>query len=200
MDLSKINTRLLAQLVLFHTSIIAVSNYLVTIPLEVAGIKLTWAAFTFPLIVVATDLTVRLVNKENARAIVAAAFIPAIIASVLVVGAGGAPWSVAARIGAASGVAYLLSNLMDVFVFQKIRERMRLWFWAPAISSVFANVVDTFAFFAVAFYHSANAYMAENWVSVAAGQTGAKVLGSLLVILPIYGVLLAWLQNRIVRE
>lgn len=191
---------LLVKLAIFHTFIIALSNYLVTIKFSIFDIKLTWAAFTFPLIVVATDLTVRLVNKENARAIVALAFVPAIAASILVIGLGGAPWSVAARVGLASGCAYLVSNLLDVYVFQKIRERFDLWFWAPAISAVFANVLDTFVFFFVAFYQSANAYMAENWFAIAWGQTGAKVIVSLLVILPVYGILLAFLQRKLERN
>lgn len=171
-----------------------------TIKFTLFGLALTYAAFTFPLIVVATDLTIRLVNKENARAIVAAAFVPAIIASILVVYLSGAPTSVAWRIGLASGVAYLFSNLMDVYVFQKVRERLQMWFWAPAISAVFANVVDTFVFFAVAFYQSANSYMAANWHLIAMNQTGAKVLVSAAVILPVYGVLLAWLQTRVERN
>ncbi len=199
-NLQAIDRSLLWKLVCFHTFVIALSNYLVTIKFSMFGLPLTWAAFTFPLIVVATDLTVRLVNKENARAIVSAAFVPAIIASIAVVYLSGAPSSVAWRIGLASGVAYLFSNLMDVFVFQKVRERLQMWFWAPAISAVFANIVDTFVFFAVAFYNSANAYMAANWHILALNQTGAKVLVSAAVILPIYGVLLAWLQTRVERD
>ena len=199
-NLQAIDRSLLWKLVCFHTFVIALSNYLVTIKFSMFGLPLTWAAFTFPLIVVATDLTVRLVNKENARAIVSAAFVPAIIASIAVVYLSGAPSSVAWRIGLASGVAYLFSNLMDVVVFQKVRERLQMWFWAPAISAVFANIVDTFVFFAVAFYNSANAYMAANWHIIALNQTGAKVLVSAAVILPIYGVLLAWLQTRVERD
>ena len=126
--LPNIDRRLLWQLVLFHTCVIAISNYLVTFPVKFWGIHVTWAAFTFPLVVVATDLTVRLIGKNPARAVVALAFIPAIIASVAVVYATGAPASVAVRIGIASGTAYLVSNLMDVFVFQKIRERWQMWF------------------------------------------------------------------------
>ena len=199
-NLQAIDRSLLWKLVCFHTFVIVLSNYLVTIKFSMFGLPLTWAAFTFPLIVVATDLTVRLVNKENARAIVSAAFVPAIIASIAVVYLSGAPSSVAWRIGLASGVAYLFSNLMDVVVFQKVRERLQMWFWAPAISAVFANIVDTFVFFAVAFYNSANAYMAANWHIIALNQTGAKVLVSAAVILPIYGVLLAWLQTRVERD
>jgi hypothetical protein len=187
---------LIAKLVLFHIFIIALSNFLVTIKFDLYGIKLTWAAFTFPLVVVATDLTIRLINKENARAVINLAFIPAIIASIAVVYAGGAPESVAIRIGVASATAYLISSLMDVFVFQKLRERLNMWFWAPAGAAIFANIFDTFTFFAVAFYESANAYMAENWHIIAMNQTGTKLMVSLLVILPVYGMLLNYLTKR----
>ena len=199
-NFSEINKSLLIKLVIFHTFIIALSNYLVTIKFDLWDIKLTWAAFTFPLVVVATDLTIRLVNKENARAIVTMAFIPAIIASILVIGAGGAPESVAIRVGIASGCAYLVSSLLDVYVFQKVRERWSAWFWAPALAAVFSNVLDTFTFFGVAFYESANEYMANNWHVIAFNQTGVKVIVSLLVILPLYGMLLSYMQKKLERN
>jgi len=188
------------RLVLLHTIIIAISNYLVTLPVTIMGLELTWAAFTFPLIVVATDLTVRLSDKHKARRIVALAYIPAILVSILVVWATGAPESVAIRIGIASGTAYLLSNLLDVYVFQQIRERLHGWWWAPAGSSIVANIIDTFAFFAVAFYGSADPFMAENWIHIAMGQTLTKVLVSAAIILPIYGVLLAWLSRKLGQD
>ena len=188
------------RLVALHIVIIAISNYLVTIPVTLFGIELTWAAFTFPLIVVATDLTVRLSDKYKARKIVALAYVPAIIASILVVGYTGLPWSLAVRVGVASATAYLLSNLLDVFVFQKVRERFSQWWAAPAGSSIVANIIDTFVFFAVAFYASADAFMAENWVTIASGQTVTKIIVSAIVILPIYGVLLTYLGNKLGRD
>lgn len=195
-----INKALLYKLVAFHTFIIALSNYLVTIKFDLWGIKLTWAAFTFPLVVVATDLTIRLINKENARAVVNMAFIPAILASMLVIKLGGAPDSVALRVGFASGLAYLVSSLLDVYVFQKVRERFSAWYAAPALAAVFANVIDTFTFFWAAFYNSANAYMAANWHVIAFNQTGTKLLVSLLVILPTYGLLLNYLSKKLDRD
>lgn len=191
---------LIAKLVLFHIFIIALSNFLVTIKFDIMGIKLTWAAFTFPLVVVATDLTIRLINKENARAVINIAFIPAIIASVLVILAGGAPESVALRVGFASGLAYFFSSLLDVFVFQKVRERLNMWYAAPALAAVFANLLDTFTFFGTAFYQSANEYMANNWHIIAFNQTGTKLLVSLLVVLPAYGVLLNYLSKKLDRD
>lgn len=188
------------RLVALHTAIIAISNYLVTLPVNVLGWELTWAAFTFPLIVVATDLTVRLSGKQLARKIVAVAYVPAILASILVIAWTGAPISVAVRVGIASATAYLLSNLLDVYVFQKIRERLTGWWWAPAGSSVAANIIDTFAFFFVAFYASADAFMAENWFMIAQGQTLTKIIVSAIIILPVYGVLLKWLSSRLGRD
>ena len=188
------------RLVALHTLIIAVSNYLVTIPVNVLGFELTWAAFTFPLIVVATDLTVRLSDKFHARRIVAVAYIPAIIASILVIQGTGAPSSVAIRVGIASGTAYLLSNLLDVLVFQKVRERFNAWWAAPFGSSIIANIIDTFAFFAVAFYPSADPFMRDNWFNIAEAQTVTKIIVSAIIILPVYGILLSWLSARLGRD
>ncbi len=191
---------LTVKLVLFHLFVISLSNYLVTLPVTVLGLAMTWSAFSFPLIVVATDLTVRLLGKHQARKIIAFAYVPAILASIAVVYLTGAPASVAVRIGIASGTAYLLSNLLDVYVFQKIRERYSAWWIAPFASSVVANVIDTFSFFAVAFYNSADTFMAQNWHYIAADQTLTKIVISAMVILPVYGILLNYLSKRIGRD
>jgi uncharacterized PurR-regulated membrane protein YhhQ (DUF165 family) len=197
---SDIQRKLIFILVLFHTFIITLSNYLVTIRFELFDLKLTLAAFTFPLIVVATDLTTRILNQEIARRIVAISFIPAITLSILIIYYIGAPGSVAVRIGIASGCAYFISNLVDVYMFQKVREKMILWFWAPAISCIFANIIDTFTFFFIAFYNSENSYMANNWFVIAWGQASVKIIVSLIVTLPIYGILLACFQHKIHKK
>ena len=62
-----IDKAMLMKLVALHVIVITVSNALVAIPVEILGVKLTWAAFTFPLVVIATDLTVRLLGKTIAR-------------------------------------------------------------------------------------------------------------------------------------
>lgn len=188
------------QLVAFHTFIIALSNWLVTHKFTVLGHPLAYAAFTFPLVVVATDLTVRLVGKEMGRAVVGLSFIPAIIASILVISATGAPTSVALRIGFASGLAYLLSTMLDVYVFQYFREKYQAWFIAPTLSSIFATVIDTYAFFGAAFWQGADEFMRNNWHIVATNHIVVKMLVSLLVILPIYGVLLGYIMRRINKQ
>ena len=117
-----VDKSMLMKLVALHVVVITVSNALVAIPVEIFGVKLTWAAFTFPLVVIATDLTVRLLGKTIARQTIAAAYPLAIIGSIAVVLAEGAPGSVALRIGFASATAYAIGTLLDVYVFQYILD------------------------------------------------------------------------------
>lgn len=195
--LAGVDRALATKLMLAHIIIIAISNYIVQFKLDIFGYPLAAAAFTFPLVVVLTDLTVRLIGKETGRAVIGLAFIPAIIVSILVVLAGGAPASVAFRIGLGSGCAYFLSNLLDVYVFQYFREKYQAWYIAPTLSAVVSTFFDTYVFFFTAFAYGANEFMAANWHIVATNNSISKILVSLLVILPAYGMLLNYLQKRL---
>ena len=197
--LDGVDRALVTKLVILHTLVIAVSNYLVTIRFDVfpgadlplfGSFPLAAAAFTFPIVVVATDLTVRMVGKEAGRAVVAMAIIPAIIASVLVLLALGDEH--AYRVGLASGVAYAIGTMLDVYVFQHIPEKYtEMWWAAPAVSTIAANIIDTYAFFYTAFYPAP-------WVhGVAFNNTLTKIVVGLVVFLPAYGLLLAYLKKRL---
>ena len=192
----EVDRSLLFKLVALQVIVIAISNALVSIPVEIFGFKLTWAAFTFPLVILATDLTVRLLGKQTARATVAASYPLAIIASIAVVLAEGAPESVAMRIGFASATAYGVGTLLDVYVFQMIRERYTAWWAAPALSTIVANIIDSYTFFAVAFRNSADEYMAAHWFEIAGSQTILKIVVGLIVFLPLYGYLLSFLKDK----
>jgi uncharacterized PurR-regulated membrane protein YhhQ (DUF165 family) len=198
--LTGLDRALVTKLMFAHIAIIALSNYLVQFKLDIAGHPLAVAAFTFPLVVVLTDLTVRLLGKETGRAVIGLAFIPAIFVSILVVLAGGAPSSVALRIGLGSGVAYFISNLLDVYVFQYLREKFATWWIAPALSCVVSTFFDTYAFFFTAFAGGQNQFMAANWFTVATNNSISKIIVSLVVILPAYGVLLNFLQKKVAKE
>jgi uncharacterized PurR-regulated membrane protein YhhQ (DUF165 family) len=139
-------------------------------------------------------------GKETGRAVITLAFIPAILVSMLVVKLGGAPDSVAIRIGLGSGVAYFVSNLLDVYVFQYLREKYATWWIAPGLSAIVSTFIDTYAFFFTAFYKGANEFMAANWHIVATNNSISKILVSLLVILPAYGVLLGRLQKKLQKS
>ena len=204
-----VDKTLVKNLVILHTLVIAVSNYLVTIRFDLfpgadlpifGSFPLAAAAFTFPIVVVATDLTVRMVGKEAGRAVVAMAIIPAIVASVLVLLALGDPH--AFRVGFASGTAYAIGTMLDVYVFQAIREKYsKAWWAAPAISTIAANIIDTYSFFYVAFAGSLDAegnlsWIGANWHVVAQNNTLTKIVVGLIVFLPAYGILLNSLQKK----
>jgi hypothetical protein len=193
-----VDKMVVARLVLFHTAVIAISNYLVSINFDLLGHPLTAAAFTFPLVIVATDLTVRLIGKTAGRAVVALSYLPAVAVSVGVILWSGAPESVAYRIGFASGSAYLVGTMLDVYVFQWVRERFTAWFYAPALSMIAANFIDTYTFFYVGFANGADEFMAANWDTVALNQAITKLVIGWIVFLPAYGVLLNIIQKKII--
>ena len=190
-DFSRMDKSLMWKLVLLHLFIIGLSNWAVQFggTLPFTDLQFTWGMFTFPFIVVATDLTVRLSNKYNARGVVAIAFIPAIIIS---------SYIATPMIGFASAFAYLLGQLLDVSIFQRIREKMTdVWWVAPAISTVFANILDTYAFFWAAFAYSDDPFMSVHWLEIASVDVVFKIITSFVLFLPVYGILLAWLRKRV---
>ena len=192
-----INKRTLIYLVLFQIIVITVSNFLVSIPIEFLNLKLTWSAFSFPLVVLAIDLTIRILGKSIARATIAISYPFAIISSIGVLLIEGSSVNEALRIGFASASAYGISTLLDVYIFQVIREKYKYWWLAPSVSTVFANVIDTFVFFYAAFYNSTDDYMKENWTEIAVNQSFIKIVIGLLFFLPFYGILLNYLMKKI---
>ncbi|WP_428771972.1 7-cyano-7-deazaguanine/7-aminomethyl-7-deazaguanine transporter [Vibrio sp.] len=197
----------LKYLVLFHLVVIASSNYLVQLPFTLFGFHTTWGAFTFPFIFLATDLTVRIFGAEMARGIIFRVMMPALLVSYLlsVLFFEGQFQGLAnlsefnlfvARIAIASFMAYLLGQILDVQVFNRLRQ-LKQWWIAPTCSTLFGNALDTLAFFAIAFYQSPDAFMAENWTEIAAVDYGVKLVISLGLFIPIYGVLLNYLVKKL---
>lgn len=207
-------TRSLVLLSLFHIFIITASNYLVQIAFEIplpfgGSMPTTWGTFTFPFIFLATDLTVRIFGASLARKIILLVMIPALIVSYII--------SVlffegqfqgfstlnefnlfVFRIALASFAGYVVGQLMDIFVFNRLRQG-KIWWLAPASSTIFGSLIDTFVFFAVAFYQSSDEYMAENWFAIASVDYAFKLFVSLLLFLPLYGVLLNYLVKKLKR-
>ena len=191
------NRKLLKFLVLLHIVIITISNFLVSIPIEIIGIKLTLAAFSFPLVVVATDLTVRLVGKSIATKTISFAFPFAIISSFLIIYYEQNLISIALRISLASSIAYALSIIIDINAFQYFRDKYSYWWVAPSLSTFVSNIIDTYSFFFSAFYNSEDIYMANNWFEIATNQLIIKIIIGLILFLPVYGVLLSYLKKKI---
>ena len=197
----------LVWLSLFHLLVITSSNYLVQLPVSVFGFHTTWGAFSFPFIFLATDLTVRIFGAPLARRIVFAVMAPAllisyVISSLFYMGEWQGFGALAhfnlfvARIAAASFMAYALGQILDVHVFNRLRQS-RHWWLAPTASTLFGNISDTLAFFFIAFWRSTDPFMATHWVEIALVDYCFKVLISIVFFLPMYGVLLNMLLKRL---
>ena len=197
----------LIWLSLFHLLVITSSNYLVQLPISIFGFHTTWGAFSFPFIFLATDLTVRIFGSPLARRIILAVMIPALLISygvsaLFYMG----EWQgfaaltsfnlFVARIAAASFMAYALGQILDVHVFNRLRQNRR-WWLAPTASTLFGNVSDTLAFFFIAFWRSPDPFMAAHWGEIAIVDYCFKVLISIVFFLPMYGMLLNMLLKKL---
>ena len=197
----------LVWLSLFHLLVITSSNYLVQLPISVFGFHTTWGAFSFPFIFLATDLTVRIFGAPLARRIIFAVMVPALVISYGIsalfymgewqgFAALGTFNLFVARIAIASFMAYALGQILDVHVFNRLRQS-RHWWLAPTASTLFGNISDTVAFFFIAFWRSPDPFMAAHWGEIALVDYSFKVLISIIFFLPMYGVLLNMLLKRL---
>ncbi|MDU6131862.1 MAG: 7-cyano-7-deazaguanine/7-aminomethyl-7-deazaguanine transporter [Klebsiella pneumoniae] len=197
----------LVWLSLFHMLVITSSNYLVQLPISIFGFHTTWGAFSFPFIFLATDLTVRIFGAPLARRIIFAVMVPALaisygISALFYMGewqgfaALGTFNLFVARIAVASFMAYALGQILDVHVFNRLRQSRR-WWLAPTASTLFGNISDTVAFFFIAFWRSPDPFMAAHWGEIALVDYSFKVLISIIFFLPMYGVLLNMLLKRL---
>ena len=199
----------LTRLACLHILVIIASNYLVQFPITIFGVGTTLGSFTFPVIFLATDLTVRVFGAGLARRIIFFAMLPALLASCVVsalfhegVWAGWASLahldSVSLRIACASFAGYCCGQLMDITVFNRLRA-LGAWWQAPFFSSLVGTALDTAVFFSIAFYRSENLFMAEHWVDLAVVDYISKIVICTLFYLPIYGVILNSLARRLSR-
>ncbi|WP_432538420.1 7-cyano-7-deazaguanine/7-aminomethyl-7-deazaguanine transporter [Klebsiella variicola] len=197
----------LVWLSLFHLLVITSSNYLVQLPISIFGFHTTWGAFSFPFIFLATDLTVRIFGAPLARRIIFAVMVPALaisygISALFYMGewqgfaALGTFNLFVARIAIASFMAYALGQILDVHVFNRLRQS-RHWWLAPTASTLFGNISDTVAFFFIAFWRSPDPFMAAHWGEIALVDYSFKVLISIIFFLPMYGVVLNMLLKRL---
>ena len=195
--------RNLVPFILAMCAVVVSANYLVQFPVHatIGSINLadllTYGAFTYPIAFLVTDFTNRRFGATGARIVVYFGFVLAVILSI---------WLATPRIAIASGSAFLVAQLLDVSIFDRLREG---WWWkAPLVSSVIGSVVDTVLFFGLAFaavfvvlgandeFAVGNAPVlgfmtmeAPRWVSWALGDLAVKLLVALAMLLP-YRVLL----------
>ncbi len=128
-------------------AIVVASNILVQ---HLFGQWLTWGAFTYPLAFLVTDVMNRVYGVTAARKVVIAGFVTGVVCSLIgtqIMGEFGP--LVTLRIAIGSGVAFLIAQLMDVTIFDRLRNGA--WWRAPLASSLIGSSVDTILFFSIAF-------------------------------------------------
>lgn len=194
----------------FHILVIASSNYLVQFPITIFSYKATWGAFTFPFIFLATDLTVRMLGAKTGRRVIFYAMFPALLVSyIFTTGFRHGSWMgmehlfqfnlFVFRIALASFSAYVVGQILDVFVFNKLRQHKQ-WWHAPLASAIFGNFMDTVTFFFIAFYRTSDPYLANNLVEIATVDYCFKISINALIFLPLYKIILNQIIKLIARN
>ena len=180
--------------------VILTSNKLVQYPVQgnlwgfdLAGL-LTWGAFTYPAAFLVTDTTNRILGVETARKVVYIGFVFGLVLTKTVALSIADDNRVAGttlikslfedesafdmfRIACASGTAFLIAQLLDVQIFNRLRQLQ--WWKAPVASSFLGSLVDTITFFFLAF-----AGTGLPWASWALGDFAAKLVMIAVLLYP----------------
>ena len=169
--------KLFLLLSLIMGAVVLASNYLVQFPIKYYGLEeiLTYGAFSYPIAFLITDLANRSYGKVIARQIVYIGFVIGISFTLLFSTNFGDLISV--RIAIGSGTAFLVAQLIDVQIFDKLRRKK--WFVAPLTSSFIGSVVDTFLFFSISFYATG-----VPWVTLSLGDLAVKIFVALIMLIP----------------
>lgn len=192
--------RILIPGVIAMATIVVASNIIVQYPL---GLYLTWGALTYPFAFLVTDLTNRLAGPAAARRVVMVGFLTGILCSFIgtqVMGEFGP--LVTLRIAIGSGLAFLFAQLLDIAVFNRLRQGS--WWKAPLVSTLVSSTLDTAIFFTIAFSAALTVLEPGNdvswatapgallgigpevpfWVSLAVGDWLVKLAMALVALLP----------------
>jgi hypothetical protein len=128
-------------------AIVVASNILVQ---HTFGSYLTYGAFTYPLSFLVNDIINRLAGVKAARRMVLAGFVVGLVCSFI-----GTQLHneygplVTLRVALGSGTAFLVGQLLDVTIFDRLRRAE--WWRAPLVSTLIGSTIDSVIFFTIAF-------------------------------------------------
>ena len=173
----EIKSKLFLLLALLMACVVALSNYLVQFPIKYFNLEnlLTYGALSYPVAFLITDLSNRRYGKDIAKKIVGIGFLLGVFLTLYF----STNYSdlISIRIAIGSGSAFLVAQLIDVHIFDKLRNK--IWFLAPLTSSVIGSSIDTFLFFSISFYGTE-----INWVTLSLGDLFVKILVALIMLIP----------------
>ena len=157
--------------------VVLASNFLVQFPIKHYGLEeiLTYGAFSYPIAFLITDLANRSFGKLVARKIVYIGFTIGILFTLTF--STNFTDLISIRIALGSGTAFIIAQLLDVQIFDKLRQKK--WFIAPLTSSLIGSTVDTFLFFSISFYATG-----IPWVTLSLGDLAVKIFVALVMLIP----------------
>ena len=188
----RIENRFFFILAFLMALVVTLSNYFVQFPVNYFGLQdlLTYGAFSYPIAFLITDLSNRRYGKNTAKKIVYLGFVLGIVLTFYF----STNYSdlISIRIAIGSGTAFLFAQLIDVNVFDKLRNK--IWFVAPLTSSLIGSTIDTFLFFSISFYGTG-----INWVTLSFGDLFVKIFVALTMLIP-FRLLLSYMQENSIME
>jgi len=184
----KIENSLFFILAFLMALVVTLSNYLVQFPVNYAGLQnlLTYGAFSYPIAFLITDLSNRRYGKNLAKKIVYLGFALGVFLTLYF----STNYSdlISIRIAIGSGTAFLVAQLIDVNIFDKLRNK--IWFIAPLTSSLIGSTIDTFLFFSISFYGTE-----INWITLSFGDLSVKIFFALIMLIP-FRLLLSFIREN----
>jgi len=169
--------KLFLLLVFLMAFVVALSNYLVQFPIDYFGLEnlLTYGAFSYPVAFLITDLSNRRYGKNIAKRVVYLGFALGIFLTLYF----STNYSdlISIRIAIGSGTAFLIAQLIDVHIFDRLRKKV--WYMAPLTSSLIGSSIDTFLFFSISFYGTG-----INWITLSFGDLIVKIFIALVMLVP----------------
>ena len=184
----KTESRFFFILAFLMALVVSLSNYLVKFPVTYFGLNnlLTYGAFSYPVAFLITDLSNRRYGKNTAKKIVYLGFVLGVFLTLYF----STNYSdlISMRIAIGSGAAFLVAQLIDVNIFDRLRKK--IWFAAPLASSLIGSGIDTFLFFFISFYGTG-----INWVTLSIGDLFVKIFVSLVMLIP-FKLMLSRIQEN----
>ena len=188
----KIKNRFFFILAFSMALVVILSNYLVQFPVNYIGLQdlLTYGAFSYPVAFLITDLSNRRYGKNTAKKIVYLGFALGVFLTFYF----STNYSdlISIRIAIGSGIAFLVAQLIDVNIFDKLRNK--IWYTAPLVSSLIGSTIDTFLFFSISFYGTG-----ISWVTLSFGDLFVKIFVALAMLIP-FRILLSHIQENTTIE
>ena len=172
--------------------VVLLSNFLVQFPVKYFSLEnlLTYGAFSYPIAFLITDVANKKYGKNLAKRIVYLGFVLGVFLTFYF----STNYSdlISIRIAFASGAAFLVAQLVDVNIFDKLRKK--IWFVAPLVSSLVGSIIDTFLFFSISFYGTN-----INWITLSLGDLLIKILVAIVMLIP-FRILILYMSQSSSRK